>query len=171
MFETAKLVVVACARVVLPVTPKVPPTTALPEASIVVDALAPNAPVLPVTRPAYVLVDVANVVVELLAVNPPLKASCVDVAFEGKRYENDADVMHVPFTERQPEVMLRPLAKVEVAVPVCAKFNTERPPEKVDVPVFDTDSSPCTRALPVVVAPPLMVSPVACAPAPAVEEP
>ena len=91
MVEMARFVVVACPSVVLPVTPNVPPTTVLPEASIVVDAVEPNAPVLPVTRPAYVFVLVADVVVEFVVVNPPLKARAVVVAFEGKRYANNCD--------------------------------------------------------------------------------
>ena len=68
-------------------------------------------------------------------------------------------------TAKQPSVMLRPFAKVEVAVPVCAKFKTESPPEKVEVAL------PCTVRKPVVVAPPETKSPVACPPAPRVVEP
>ena len=54
----------------------------------------------------------------------------------GKRYENDAPekVRQVLFTEKHPPARLRPLANVLVAVPVCAKLSTERPPEKVEVP-------------------------------------
>ena len=91
MVEMAKFVVVACASVELPVTFNVPPTAALPAASIVVDALEPNDAVFPVTRPAYVFVDVAYVVVEFVVVSPPLKARVVEVAFEGKRYANNCD--------------------------------------------------------------------------------
>ena len=34
---------------------------------------------------------------------------------------------------KQPAAMVRPAFRVEVAVPVCAKFNTESPPAKVEV--------------------------------------
>ena len=85
MVEMAKFVVVACASVELPVTFNVPPTAALPAASIVVEAVEPNDAVFPVTRPAYVFVDVAFVVVEFVVVSPPLKARAVEVALLGKR--------------------------------------------------------------------------------------
>jgi hypothetical protein len=42
--------------------------------------------------------------------------------------------MHVPLTEKQPEVRLMPSPKVEVAeVPVRLRYVAERPPEKVEV--------------------------------------
>ena len=63
------------------------------------------------------------------------------------------------------------MVPVDVAVPVCAKLRSDTLPVKVDVPAFVTDKSPCTRALPVVVAPPFMVRPVICVPAPTVDEP
>ena len=73
--------------------------------------------------------------------------------------------IQAPLMNMQPLRRVMPLLKVLVAVPVCAKFKTERPPEKVEVP------TPCTARFPVVVAPPLIVSPVVCAPAPMVDEP
>ena len=72
---------------------------------------------------------------------------------------------------KQPEARFAPLLKVLVAVPVCAKFKSDTLPVNVEVPAFVTESKPCTRALPVVVAPPLMVRPVICVPAPTVDEP
>ena len=45
---------------------------------------------MPSTFVAKELVDVALVVVEKVVVSPPLKASVVEVAFEGKRYPNVA---------------------------------------------------------------------------------
>ena len=63
------------------------------------------------------------------------------------------------------------MVPVEVAVPVWAKLRSDTLPVNVEVPAFVTESKPCTRALPVVVAPPLMVRPVTCVPAPTVEEP
>ena len=63
------------------------------------------------------------------------------------------------------------MVPVDVAVPVWAKFKSDTLPVNVDVPAFVTESNPCTRAFHVVVAPPLMVSPVICVPAPTVDEP
>src|ERR1700683_1197820 len=89
-------------------------------------------------------------------------------------------VRQVLLREKQPAVMLRPFANVEVALPVCAKFKTESPPENVDVEVLVTESElmvvvPAARVpemswLPVVVAPPKMVRPFAWVPLPMVEE-
>ena len=81
MVEMAKFDDVAADSVVLPVTFNVPPTAALPEASIVVEAVPPNAAVFAVERLVKLFVELA-----LVVVSPPLKAIKVLVAFEGKRY-------------------------------------------------------------------------------------
>ena len=134
--DTAKFVEVACPSVVLPVTPRVPPTTTFPAASIVVLAVPPNAPVLPVTLPAYEFVEVAYVVVEFVVVSPPLKARAVDVALLGNKYENVADVMQLPFCKKHPPESAMPLAKVEVAVvDATLRVPIESPPVNVDVAV------------------------------------
>ena len=129
MVEMAKFVVVACASVVFPVTFSVPPTAALPAASIVVDALEPNDAVFPVTRPAYAFVAVAFVVV-----SPPANERSVVVELPTNGYPNVAEVKQMPFTDRHPPVIFKPFANVLVAV-VDATFRveTERPPRKVEV--------------------------------------
>jgi len=66
--------------------------------------------------------------------------------------------------------MFQPLLAVDVAVPVWAKFSRDTFPENVDVPAPVTENVPCTKELPVVVAPPETVKPVVCAPAPTVED-
>ena len=71
----ARLVVVAFASVVLPVTLSVPATAVLPAESMVVEAVAPKDSVFPVARVVKRLV-----VVPLVAVKPPLNAMLVVVA-------------------------------------------------------------------------------------------
>src|SRR5665213_1278315 len=71
----------------------------------------------------------------------------------------------MPFTAKQPPVRLSPLLAVDDAADdVRLRVVACRPDEKVEVAL------PCTVRKPVVVAPPEMVSPVACPPAPTVEE-
>ena len=57
------------------------------------------------------LVEVALVLVLFVAVNPPLKASCVVVALLGNRYVNgklEPEVIQVPFIEKHPPARLIP---------------------------------------------------------------
>src|SRR5665213_749076 len=71
----------------------------------------------------------------------------------------------MPFTAKQPPVRLSPLLAVDDAADdVRLRVVACRPAEKVEVAV------PCIVRNPVVVAPPEIVSPVACPPAPTVEE-
>ena len=43
------------------------------------------------------------------------------------------EVRHVPFTAKQPALMVKPFAPVEVAVPLWLKVRTLRPPWNVEV--------------------------------------
>jgi hypothetical protein len=75
---------------------------------------------------------------------------------------------------KHPAAMEKPDANVDVAAPVCAKFKTERPPEKVEVaeaaevitPVLETEKSVVVAVPPVVEA---IVKSVVGAPRPLVE--
>ena len=78
--------------------------------------------------------------------------------------ERFACVRQLLAIEKHPEASVIPVANVDVAVPVCAKFKTEIGPEKVEVP------APCTMIFPVVVAAPETVSPPAAVPLPIVDE-
>ena len=50
------------------------------------------------------------------------------------RFVNDKQLFAI---EKQPDAIDTPAAKLDVAVPVCAKFKTLRPPAKLDVAVVD----------------------------------
>lgn len=79
------------------------------------------------------------IVVDAYDVSPPLNERSVDVAFEGKRYENELPLeneRHALLTEKQPLAILMPLANVLVAVvDETLSVETERPPANVEVAV------------------------------------
>ena len=81
-----------------------------------------------------------------------------DVAFVppfaiASRPEIVASERQVLFTDKHPLVMLSPLAKVEVAVPVCANVPTLKPPATVEVAVVDVALKDCNATVDVEIRP------------------
>ena len=101
--------------------------------------------VLPIKMPFAVTVEMPV---------PPFAAASIPEIVDSER--------QMLLIARQPPERLRPFVNVDVAMPICANVPTDRPVVTVDVP------DPWTASVPVVVAPPLMVSPPVCAPFPIV---
>ncbi len=165
------------ASVVWPVTLRVPPTTRLPDASMVVEAVPPNAAVLPAIRlPKIVPVDVALKRVVLPVTESDASEAAPAVSASGPM--SIAPKPEVIEPEFNAPVVTRfaressAVSKVVSVVALIASISLREvvsPPEKMLVPPR-TMSPPETARSPVVVAPPLIVSPPACEPSPIVVE-
>ncbi|KKU77041.1 MAG: hypothetical protein UY04_C0064G0007 [Parcubacteria group bacterium GW2011_GWA2_47_7] len=115
-----RMLVVAFARVVFPVTPSVPATARLPALSKVEVALPPK----------YALSKTESWVDDA----PAEKSWSAVQVLAAESETPPLPVMHVPFIAKQPLARLNPLPAVEVAeVPERLRYVEVKPPENVEV--------------------------------------